>query len=245
MAKRIEKFDPNHVEQQPHLYFRRKYVWALPIRLFHWVNAGVITVLFATGLYIANPTLIPAGEAFDNLVMGRVRQIHFACAFIMVIAFLWRAYWFYFGSNYARSGFPAVWDRRWWRDLFRQMMDYLKLERGHIHLGHNALAGLSYTIFVILLGWTQIFTGFAMYSESDPSGIAGSLFGWVLVFLGGSFQTHQWHHLSAWGFLTFTILHIYIVSYDGSQYKNGLVTSMVSGVKFYQEGDIDNDSWIS
>ena len=84
----------------------------------------------------------------------------------------------------------------------------------------------------------------ALFSESNPGGITDSLFGWVLVLLGGSFQTHMWDHLFAWGFLFFTILHIYIVAYDGSQYKNGLVTSMVSGVKFYQEGDIDNDTWI-
>jgi hypothetical protein len=39
-----------------------------------------------------------------------------------------------------------------------------------VHLGHNALAGLSYTIFVIGLGWLQILTGLALYSETNPGG---------------------------------------------------------------------------
>jgi Ni/Fe-hydrogenase 1 B-type cytochrome subunit len=91
----------------------------------------------------------------------------------------------------------------------------------------------------------MVFTGGAMYSESNPGGTFDMFFGWVIPFLGGSFQVHMWHHLFAWGFLFFSILHIYIVLYDGQQYKNGLVTSMVSGVKFYQEGDLDHDQWLS
>jgi Ni/Fe-hydrogenase 1 B-type cytochrome subunit len=148
------------------------------------------------------------------------------------------------GSNYARSGFPFVWRRSWWRDLARQSADYFELQRGHIHLGHNALGGLAYTLFVIGLGWAQIFTGLAMYSESNPAGWLNKLVGWVIPLLGGSFRTHMWHHLFAWGFVSFAILHVYIVLYDSHQYRNGLVTSMISGMKFYQQGDIEQDKWL-
>ena len=138
-----------------------------------------------------------------------------------------------------------VWKKSWWKDLKRQLFDYLKLERGHVHLGHNALAGLSYSIFVVGLGIAQIFTGMALYSESNPGGILDSMFGWVIPMIGNSFETRMFHHLFAWGFIFFSILHIYIVFYDGQRYKNGLVTSMVSGVKFYQEEDLDNEEWLS
>ncbi|HHQ48130.1 MAG TPA: Ni/Fe-hydrogenase, b-type cytochrome subunit [Acidobacteria bacterium] len=243
MATRVERFDPTDVARQPHRYFRRKYVWQWPIRVFHWVNATCIVVLFATGLYISHPVLSPTGEAYGNFVMGRVRQIHFTFAFIFIINFIWRIYWFWFGNRYARSGFPFVWKATWWRDLFRQMGDYLALRRGHVHLGHNALAGLVYTVFVIFLGWLQILTGLAMYSESNPGGFWSRLVGWIIPLAGGSFQVHMWHLLFAWLFIVFSIVHVYIVFYDGQQYKNGLVTSMISGVKFYQEGDLDCDDW--
>jgi Ni/Fe-hydrogenase 1 B-type cytochrome subunit len=229
------------VRTTPRRVFRRRYVWQWPIRMFHWINAGSVAGLFFTGLYIAAPKLAPAGEAWHNLLMAKVRLFHFAFAYIMLVNFLWRSYWFWMGNSYARSGFPFVWRKAWWNDLFRQAWDYLRLERGHIHLGHNALAGLAYTVFVIALGWVQILLGFALYSESDPNGFWGHLVGWIIPMLGGSFQAHMWHHLFAWCFAFFSILHVYIVFYDGQQFKNGLVGSMISGEKFFQEGDVRDE----
>lgn len=65
--------------------------------------------------------------------------------------------------------------------------------------------------------------------------------GWVIPLAGGSFQLHMWHHLFAWGFVFFSILHVYIVFYDGQQFKNGLVGSIISGEKFFQEGDVEDE----
>ena len=225
--------------------FERVYVWQRPIRLFHWTAVASVTTLFVTGLLISTPIFSGQGEAWEVFVMGRVRQVHFAAAYVFVVAYVWRSLWFFLGNRYARSGFPAVWKARWWHDLARQINDYLRFDFGTPHAGHNALGGLSYTIFVIGLGMAQILTGFALYGESNPGGFWDSLVGWVIPLLGGSARTHVWHHLFAWGFAVFAILHVYIVFYDGQQYKNGLVTSMVSGVKFYQEGDLDHDTWLS
>jgi Ni/Fe-hydrogenase 1 B-type cytochrome subunit len=245
MATTISHFDPKDVAAHPELYFRRQYVWELPVRVTHWVNAACLTVLFLTGLYIAHPILAPSGEAYRHFVMGRVRQVHFVSAMIFTVSFLVRIYWFWMGNNYSRSGFPFVWRRVWWGDLFRQAADYLKLERGHVHLGHNSLGGLAYTLFVVMLGWAQIFTGFALYSETNPDGFFGHLFGWVIPLLGGSMLTRTWHHLFAWGFVVFAILHVYVILYDSTQYGNGLITSILSGYKFYQPGDLKDDKWIS
>ncbi len=245
MVTTVKPIDVADVASRPHRYFRRKYVWQWPIRVFHWVNAICVAVLFATGLYIASPVLAPAGEPFNHFVMARFRQIHFVFAFIFLINFLWRIYWFWMGNNYARSGFPFVWRARWWGDLRRQMGDYLRLQRGHVHLGHNALGGLSYTLFVIGLGWAQILTGLTLYSESTPGGFWDHAVGWLAPLLGGSFQLRMWHHLFAWGFVFFTILHVYIVFYDGQQYKNGLLDSMIAGEKYYGEDDLDHETWVS
>lgn len=212
--------------------YERVYVWQLPVRIFHWVNAGALVVLFATGLAITHPPFQSPGAAPDVQVMGLFRQVHFAAAYVFTAVFLWRISWFFLGNKYARSGIPYVWRPSWWRNLWRQSTDYLRLDFGHRHLGHNALAGLSYTLGVIGLGWAQIFTGFALYSESNPEGVLGRLFGWVIPLCGGSFRTHMWHHLFAWGFVVFTILHVYIVLLDARQYRNGLLSSMITGYKF-------------
>lgn len=227
------------------LQYARKYVWEFPVRLCHWVSALSITVLFATGLYISWPIFSPNGEPWQNFLMGRVRQIHFISGYVMLFSFLLRVYWFFAGNNYARSGFPLVWRRTWWADVKEQAAHYLHLARGHVHLGHNALAGLSYAIFVVGLGWFQILTGLALYSESNPGGFWDKLVGWIIPLCGGSFRLHMWHHTVAWGFVVFVILHLYIVLYDDRQFKNGLVSSMVSGFKFYEKKDLDNDHWLS
>ncbi len=239
------EFNAEDFAAHPGEYFRSKYVWQLPIRLCHWITVVSLIALFLSGLYIWHPVLAPAGEPSRHFVMGRIRQIHFAFAYVFLISFFWRIYWFWMGNNYARSGFPFVWRASWWRDLVHQAGQYLRLERGSVHLGHNALAGLAYTIGVIALGWAQIFTGLALYSESNPGGFWDHLVGWVNVLLGGSFRTRMWHHGFSWGFLVFAIVHVYVVAFDSFQYRNGLIGSMVSGLKFYQKDDLDHDKWVS
>lgn len=209
-------------------------VWQLPIRLFHWSFAASVMVLFVTGLYISNPWFTAGGKT-DGYLMGWVRSVHFIAAAVFTVAFMWRIVWFWIGNKYARSGFPFVWRVRWWRDLTRQLWDYIRLDFGTPHMGHNALAGLAYTLFAIGLGWGQIITGLALYGESNPGGLWDTLFGWALLFFGSSFQTHMWHHLFAWGFVVFVVLHVYIVILDDRQYHNGLISSMVSGRKFFRQ----------
>jgi Ni,Fe-hydrogenase I cytochrome b subunit len=51
--------------------------------------------------------------------------------------------------------------------------------------------------------------------------------------------------LVAWSFVVFLIVHLYIVLFDSHQYKNGLITSIVAGYKFYEKGDIETDRWAS
>ena len=39
----------------------RLYVWQVPVRVTHWVIVACIVILSVTGVYIADPFLIPAG----------------------------------------------------------------------------------------------------------------------------------------------------------------------------------------
>jgi len=221
--------------------FERIYVWELPVRAFHWINALAITLLFATGLYMAHPVLISSGEAYDKFVMGRVREIHFASAFVFAFNYLWRLVWFFFGNRYARTGVPYPWRASWWRALGHQLFLYLSLETGRPHLGHNAMAGLSYAIFMVGLGALQIVTGFALYSQSNPGGFLDGLVGWAIPLFGGPFRTLMWHHLFAWGFVLFVILHVYIIVLDGREYRNGLIGSIIHGNKFRPVGETEDE----
>lgn len=238
--------DYHALELEPgKVLYETKYVWELPVRITHWVTAAAISTLFATGLFIASPIVGPRGEAFNNFFMGRVREIHFAAAYVLLVSFLLRAYWFFAGNNYSRSGFPRVWQRDWWLELIGQIKEYLGIERAPVPLGHNALAGASYFLFVTCLGVFQLITGFALYGETNRGGFWDTLCGWSIGWLGGSFRTHVWHHLAAWGFVVFLLAHLYMVLMDVGRFKSGLLGSMTAGFKYYRKGDLDHDRWLT
>ena len=217
--------------------FGTRYVWELPVRLTHWVTAAAIVVLFSTGLFISWPVFASHGEPYQQFLMGRFREVHFVAAYALLFSFLVRSYWFIAGNQYARSGMPEFWDPLWRKEFVEQVHEYLGKRRGVGHLGHNALAGLSYVGLVGGLGIAQIVTGFAMYGESNPGGFWDRLFGWVIPLMGGSFRTHMWHHLFAWGFVVFVMLHLYILVFGSIRYRNGLISSIISGDKFFRPGD--------
>ena len=170
--------------------------------------------------------------------------MHFAFGFALVFGVAMRMYWFFVGNNYARSGFPFFWRVSWYKAVFQQVADYMHLERGHIHIGHNSLAGVSYAAFFAMCGFEGV-TGLALYGESNPGGFWDKLVGWITPVLGGAFRVHMWHHLVAWLIVVFVVFHLYIAIYDSILYKNGLVDSIIAGPKFYEPGDHDADKWIS
>ena len=78
------------------------YVWELPVRITHWVNVLSILVLSLTGYYISNPFFGTTGIAANEYLMGTIRFIHFAVAFVFAVSVLFRIYWAFVGNRYAR-----------------------------------------------------------------------------------------------------------------------------------------------
>ena len=54
---------------------REVYVWELPVRIYHWVNALCIVILCVTGFIIADPpAIMSASEAYFSYWFGVVRN---------------------------------------------------------------------------------------------------------------------------------------------------------------------------
>jgi len=215
--------------------YQEKYVWRLPVRFYHWVNSITMTILFLTGLYIASPIFIPGvGEAVWFHQMAWIRYIHFGTAFIFIANFLFRMYWGLFGGDtYAKfSGFKP-WNPVWWGQPFRdQLSSYLFIKKDEPnYCGHNPVAALTYFLFIFCGSLFMIFTGLAMYSENNPGGFLDKLFGWVLPLFGGSMQVHTVHHLVAWAFVVFFVIHIYAITRHDIMDKSSVTSSMVTGYK--------------
>lgn len=208
------------------------YVWQLPVRIFHWVNMLAIFVLMGTGIYIGKPFASAAipGEAYYSNLMGWMRYIHFFAAFLFTINLLFRLYWVIWGNKFATSN-PLRWV--FWKEVFHTIKFYLFLKNKKPHyIGHNPLAQLSYWVFIGLGSWIVMLTGFYMYTEPQHTSFLGKLFSWVpYIFGGDSYTIRSWHHLAAWGFMLFTLIHIYMAFRDDYLERNGSISSMLTGYK--------------
>lgn len=210
----------------------RVYVWQIPVRVTHWVTAGAIVVLTATGLYIADPFLIPPG----GTVMGSIRFVHMAAGIVLLASGLLRTAWLLTGNRWARwsAFFPT--NRRQLAELWGQASFYAFLRRHAPRvIGHNQLAASAYVVLWALLLLLTV-TGFALDGllGSEPG---ATLFGWLRDWLGA--QTIRLiHHLAMWAVLAISVFHIYSSVLVDHYERNGLVSSIVTGYKFFTRPEI-------
>jgi Ni/Fe-hydrogenase 1 B-type cytochrome subunit len=222
---------------------RRVFVWELPVRIFHWLNAAAIMVLCATGYLIGNPpAMMSSAEASYRFLFGTIRFLHFAAAYIFVFNFLFRIYWGFVGNKYAqwRNFIPT--SRRYFDEIRKviQIDIFLKRRTEHLSVGHNALAGFMYFIVFIVSGIMAV-TGFGLLSDMS-SWWFPKLFAWVPAFMGGDFAVRDWHHALMWFFVLFTIVHVYLVFYHDYVEGRGEISSMGGGWKFIEEEVFKADS---
>ena len=215
---------------------RRVFVWELPVRVYHWVNALSITVLCITGYLIGKPpAFMFSGEAWERYWFGWIRYIHFATAYIFVFNFIFRLYWGFVGNKYANWKNFIPTNKLFWSEIWQVLkIDILQVKSGgHMAVGHNALAGFIY-FFTFLAFVVQVITGFGLYEAMSDNWFA-NLFGWVPVLAGNDMLLRNIHHLFMWFFILFTIIHVYLVFYHDYVEGRGEISSMGGGWKFIEE----------
>ena len=171
------------------------YVWELPVRIYHWVNALCIVILCITGFIIADPpAILNASEAYFSYWFGIVRFIHFVAAFVFFFNFVFRLYWGFVGNRFARwTNFIPLKKAQWQEVLEVIKVDILMIKNKPVEsIGHNALASLIYfgTFWAFLL---QSITGFGLYAKMSQSAFP-QLFAWTIPLMGGDLMARQIHH---------------------------------------------------
>jgi len=190
----------------------RVFVWQLPVRFFHWINALCIVALGMTGFLIGRPLVFASsGEPWAGYWFGTVRFIHFSVAYLLIFNFLFRIYWGFVGNKYAtwRNFIPLRASQ--WKEILRVLRYFL-----------------SFLVFL-----AQVATGLALYSAMSEFGM-GRLFAWVIPLFGSDLAVRQWHHLLMWFFPAFIITHVYLVFYHDYVEGRGGTSSMVGGFKFIE-----------
>jgi Ni/Fe-hydrogenase 1 B-type cytochrome subunit len=223
------------VYSKAHL-LRRVFVWQLPVRFYHWLNALAIVVLIATGLLIGNPPAIMTGkEAYSNFWFGTTRFIHFTAAYIFLFNFIFRIYWGFVGNRFSswRNFIPT--NGKYFKEMWGILKSDIFMTKGYnLHtIGHNRLAGFIYFLTFIAFG-IQCLTGFGLYSAMSDWWLP-NLFAWVPVWFGGDFMLRTIHHWAMWFFILFTVIHVYLVFYHDYVEGRGEISSMGGGWKFIEE----------
>lgn len=226
------------LEVQQGQTIRSVYVYEVPVRLWHWINALSITVLCVTGYFIGQPLPTMPGEASAHYLMGYIRFAHFAAGYIMAVGLVARAYWALVGNHHAKELFwVPMFQKAYWREVFNMLRWYLFLiPKPNQYVGHNPLARFAMFGFYLMLSIFMIVTGFALYSEGSQAGSwQDHLFGWVIPLFGQSQDVHTWHRLGMWGIVTFVLLHIYAAIREDIMGRQSIVSTMISGHRTFKE----------
>lgn len=216
---------------------RSIYVYQLPVRLWHWINALAIVVLCISGYLIASPLPSPGGEASDHYLMGYVRFIHFVAGYVLAVGLLGRVYWAVVGNYYARELFwVPMFQKGYWRDVWNMALWYAMVsQRPGQYVGHNPMARLSMFFFLLPCVF-MIVTGFGLYAEGQQVGSVFEMaFGWVIPLFGQSQDVHTFHHLGMWTLVSFMMVHIYASIREEIMGRSSMVSTMVSGHRTFKD----------
>ncbi|MCW8882402.1 MAG: Ni/Fe-hydrogenase, b-type cytochrome subunit [Sedimenticola sp.] len=214
------------------------YVYEAPVRIWHWVNALSITLLAITGYLVASPLPSMSGEASDHFLMGYIRFVHFAAAYIFAVGFLGRIYWALVGNEHARQLFKLPVHRlKFWRELLHEVRWYAFLEKEpKKYVGHNPLAHLFMVVIITVGGFCMLLTGFALYAEQVGQGSwQDTLFGWLIPLVGQSQDVRLWHHWGMWVIVVFVMLHVYVAIREDIVSRQSIISTMVSGWRTFKD----------
>lgn len=219
------------------------YVYEVPVRLWHWINAACIVVLAGSGYLIgAPPPSVTVAEATHQFFFGYIRFAHFAAAMILTVGFFGRIYWAFVGNHHAKQMFKLpFWRKTWWAEVLDEVRWYAFLKKTpRKYVGHNPLAQIAMFFFMTCGMTFMIVTGFALYSEGvGRDGWLDTIFGPFLDLVGGSQIMHQLHHLGMWAIVVFVIIHVYAAIREDIMSRQSMVSTMISGTRTFKDDDPD------
>lgn len=203
----------------------------LSTRLWHWLNAIVLAVMFMSGLGIfnAHPRLYwgQYGANFDHawLVLERFpgwitlpgtyslamsRRWHLAFALIFAFALLGYMLWSLFNGHFARD---LAFRREEMRagHIWRDIRDHARLRfpTGVAARRYSFLQKASYNAVLFLALPLLILTGLAMSPGMNAA------WGWLVDLFGGRQSARSIHFIVAWGMVVFVAIHLLMVLLAG------------------------------
>ncbi len=202
-----------------------------PVRLWHWINAGLLYILFTSGLGIfnAHPRLYWGhyGANFDqpwlklerfgqwitlpayyDLAMSR--HWHLAAAPVFAFALLAYMLWALLSHHISRDlafrkGELAP--RHIWQDILDHAR--LRFPKGHAALRYNVLQKASYIAVIFVALPLIILTGLTMSPGMNAA------WPWLVDLFGGRQSARSIHFITAFALVAFFLVHLTMVLLAG------------------------------
>ncbi|CAG0939928.1 putative Ni/Fe-hydrogenase B-type cytochrome subunit [Anaerolineae bacterium] len=211
--------------------FRHVRVWPGALRVIHWVNALCVLALIPLGLFILASELLE----FPEEGVGSLIDVHAAIGFILASGAAARIIYLFTGPPpvnwkdvvpHTKAQMGLLWATlRYYAGGFRG--------KAPLYLTHNPIAGLFDTLLFIAFV-TQAASGTALFAfhEGAEEQIAHSA-------MGHASGPPEWlevvHVLGAAYIIFFVLAHFAALAAHDLAERRGLVSSMISGRKFFSE----------
>ncbi len=201
----------------------------LSTRLWHWVNAGALIILFMSGLTISNAhrRLYWGDYGFDpadawlhvmrfpgwitlparyNLAAARDWHNTAALVFATGLLIIWIAM---LANGHFRRDI-ATGQRDWSPDAWRTALASHRTEdHDHTRAPYNALQKIAYGAVFGLLLPLMVMTGLAMSPGFEPAAP------WLVDALGGRQSARSLHFIMTWALVAFGIGHVLLTMISG------------------------------
>ena len=216
--------------------FRHVRVWPRALRIIHWVNAFSVLALIPLGLFIlASEFLEMPDEGLDSII-----DVHATIGFILATGALARIIYLFTGPSTAN-----------WKDVLPHtkkqlalgtatLKYYLSGFRGKapLYLSHNPIAGLFDAVLFIAFA-TQAASGITMFFTHEGAEAVSHSVNHAANHAAGAPEWLEIIHLAGAAFIIlFVLAHFAALGAHDAAERRGLVSSMISGRKFFSEEEI-------
>ncbi|OGP13537.1 MAG: hypothetical protein A2052_00965 [Deltaproteobacteria bacterium GWA2_54_12] len=217
--------------------FRHVRVWPRALRIIHWVNAFSVLALIPLGLFILASEFIEVpDEGLDSII-----DVHATIGFVLATGALARIIYLFTGPSTAN-----------WKDVLPHTKKqfalgtatvkyYLSGFRGKapLYLSHNPIAGLFDTVLFIAFA-TQASSGITMFfMHKGDEAIAHSA-AQAMNHASGPPEWLEIIHVAGAAFIIlFVLAHFAALGAHDAAERRGLVSSMISGRKFFSEEELE------
>jgi len=213
---------------------------ALWTRLWHWINAAALTVLFMSGLNISNAHRYlywgnygydPA-DAWTSVMrfpgwvtipghydLAAARDWHSLAAWVFGIGLLVMWIVMLVNRHFARDIMtsPRDWSPK---VLAKSIKDHLNRDFSSDGSKYNSLQRITYGLVLGVLLPMMILTGLAISPGFEPAAP------WLVDLLGGRQSARSLHFLFAWGLFAFFLVHVAMVLVSGASQQ---IWAMING----------------